>query len=189
MRTFYLALILLSPAAGLYAQTNTSPSNIDRGQIEMLEAELVPVADAWQLLASAEIQLSPEMRQGLSSGVPLQFIVEIRINKPRTLLPAKAVVVHQQRYRLVYYELTRHYRVQEMDSGRSRNFRSLLVALDELGRLDDIVVPYPDNDISHSDLFAVLNFRLDDKALPLPLQPLFSRRWKLTSEDFAWSLN
>jgi len=193
-----MLVVFFVSSAGLFAQSGDIATD-EQGQIELLDARLRSTSYGWELQANADIQLSPEMRQGLNSGVPLHFIVDFRIKKPRAFWSDKTVLTHRERYSLIYYELTRHYRLQSLASGQSHNFRSLLAALEELGRLDDVQIPRPDNvdfsdklsdlEVSDTKLFGALKLRLDDKALPLPLQPLFSSRWKLASEEFAWSLN
>jgi len=134
------------------------------------------------------------MQQGLNSGVPLQFIVDFRIKRNRSYWFDETVIHYRHRYSLIYYELTRHYRLQSIPTGVSGNYRSLVAALHKLGRLQGLVVPNSavfDNDgLENSEpLYGQLSLRLDDKALPLPLQPFLSSAWKLASEDFAWSLN
>ncbi len=161
----------------------------ERGQIEVQSAYLREAPAGWELIASADIQLSPEMRQGLNSGVPLQFIVDFRIKRTREFWIDKTLVEEQHRYTLIYYELTRHYRLQSLTTNKSGNFRSLLAALDELGSLQGLAVPRPQGFDDSGELSAYVSMRLDDKALPLPLQPLLSSTWKLASKDFAWSLN
>lgn len=180
----FTCVLLLWHSPVIHAQ-----QEIERGQIELLDARFRDVEGGWELLANADIQLSPQMRRGLNSGVPLQFIVEVRVKSSRAYWPDPTLLVHQQRYSLIYYELTRHYRLQSLNSGQSRNFRSLLSALEELGRFNDVVIPRPTPEDDAHQLIAYVSLRLDDKALPLPLQPLFSSKWKLASEDFAWSLN
>lgn len=198
----------------LLIENAAAQTELERGNITVLSAELLPTETGWDLLASADITLSPEIRQGLDSGVPLQFIVDFRLKKQRKWLPDKTLLAVQHRYSLIYYELTRHYRLQSMTTSESRNFRSLLGALDALGQFQSLPIPSPassgDSDVSTAPSTALsnsssdathtstnevkhetghLSIRLDDKALPLPLQPLFSSSWKLASEEFTWSIN
>jgi len=186
----------------------------NQGHIEIQSASLLESATDWQLVAMADIQLSPEMRQGLNSGVPLQFIVDFRVKRNRSFWIDETVLKYRHRYSLIYYELTRHYRLQSLSTGESGNYRSLITALEMLGRLQNVIVHKPRlvdadgsnssqsvNDITNdrilsndlfdkkNQLYGQLSLRLDDKALPLPLRPLLSSTWKLASEDFAWSLN
>ena len=164
-------------------------AGLDNGGIGVQSARLRTTLTGWELIAQADIQLTPEIRQGLNSGVPLHFIVDIRIKRERPFWLDKTLLKHQYHYSLIYYELTRHYRLQSLTTGESANFRSLLAALDRLGRLQGLIVNRPDNFDNGGELQAHLSVRLDEKALPLPLQPLLSSTWKLASEDFAWSLN
>lgn len=189
---FLLCITIGLQSVAVYAQTSS-----DRGQIIIQSASLRETAGSWQLAALADIQLSPEMRQGLNSGVPLQFIVDFHIRRARPFWLDKTLLKYQHRYRLIYYELTRHYRLQSLTNNESGNYRSLLAALEKLGRLQGLNVNNPDNielggeasGNTSGELYGRLTLRLDDKALPLPLRPLLSSTWALASEDFAWSLN
>jgi len=186
-----LILLILVSSISIVAQAQSVE---DRGQIDVLSAKLRDNATGWELSAVAEIALSREIRQGLDSGVPLQFIVDFRIKRPRPLWLDKTVLESEHRYSLIYYELTRHYRLQSISNKQSRNYRSLLAALDDLGNIQGLNVLRPSefNDTEFKageTLIGQLSVRLDEKALPLPLQPLLSSAWRLASEDFTWSLN
>lgn len=179
-----LISFLWSPALPLQAQ-----SIGDQGQIVVSSALLRDSNNSWLLSANAEIALSREIRQGLDNGVPLQFIVDFRIKKPRSWFFDKTLVETEHRFSLIYYELTRHYRLQSVSTQQSRNYRSLLAALDDLGTIQGMTIARPKNFNDSGELFGHISVRLDGKALPLPLQPLLSSTWRLASEDFTWSLN
>lgn len=181
---FVWLLFLIYPTATLLAQSIS-----DQGQIEVNSAQLRDSAGGWLLSADAEIALSREIRQGLDNGVHLQFIVDFRIKKPRAWWLDKTVVATEHRFSLIYYELTRHYRLQSVATQQSRNYRSLLAALADLGSIENMAVKRPAGFNAGDDLFGHISVRLDGKALPLPLQPLLSSTWRLASEDFTWSLN
>jgi hypothetical protein len=189
VRSLQLTTALLVCAMLAYS-TNTIAQTIDgSGFIRIDSATFDDKSDAWILNVDAEVQLSPTMRQGLNNGVPLQFIVEVKIKEPRRYWLDKTLQTFQYRYSLIYYELTRHYRLQSMDGNQSHNYRSLIEALDELGRVRNLTVMKPDHYHSAESPIAALRFQLDSKALPLPLQPLISSDWRLASEEYAWSLN
>lgn len=179
-----LVALLCLPAVVVQAQ-----STGDNGQIDVRSAQLRDSATGWKLSAEAEIVLSREIRQGLDSGVPLQFIIEFRIKRARALWLDKTLLESEHRFSLIYYELTRHYRLQSVNTKQSKNYRSLLAALDDLGDLQGLVVNRPDDFDGVGSLTGHVSMRLDDKALPLPLQPLLSSTWRLASEDFTWSIN
>jgi len=181
--------VFLISVLSLCSANSIAQSVNDAGFIRIDSAVFQDNSDAWLLNVDAEVQLSPTMRQGLNNGVPLQFIVEVKIVEPRRFWLDKTLQTFQYRYTLIYYELTRHYRLQSMDGNDSHNFRSLIEALDELGRIRNLTVLKPDLYHSAQSPIAELSFQLDSKALPLPLQPLISSDWKLASEEYAWSLN
>jgi len=185
----FVALCATFVTAGLSAANVYAQASANQGRIAIKSASLRDSTNGWQLVASADIQLSPEMRQGLNSGVPLQFIVDLRIKRTRNFWLDDTLLEYQHRYSLIYYELTRHYRLQSLDSGESGNYRSLTAALEQLSELQGLIAPKPVKMNNNARLYGQLSLRLDDKALPLPLQPLLSSDWKLASEDFAWPLN
>ena len=104
----------------------------------------------------------------------------------------------ERRYGLVYYELTRHYRVRSLDDGTGRNYRSLGTALDGLGRFAGIALggletsapggPGERGTTGAPPLVARLALRLDGRALPLPLQSPFGSAWRLASASHVWTL-
>lgn len=163
----------------------------DSGQITINSAELALDGPTGVLRSDFVIMLPPEIRKGLNSGVPLEFIVELRLLRPRGWLPAATLAKFQRRYSLIYYELTRHYRVRALDTDVSRNYRSLSPALDALGELRDVMIPISKELSEHLQLatLASLNIKLNTTALPLPLQPVFSSTWRLSSKDYQWPIN
>ncbi|MBX2835708.1 MAG: DUF4390 domain-containing protein [Gammaproteobacteria bacterium] len=154
------------------------------GGIDIRTPAVLTGSDSWVLDASAEIELPNEMRQGLYSGVRLEFVVTFKITEQSAFLWRRTLSETTRRYTLIYYELTRHYRLVEVDTGTSRNFRSLLAALDELGELRTISVPAPEE--YSDDPQAHLSVELDSGALPLPLQSLWSSTWRLSSREQVW---
>jgi len=182
------------------------------GYIVVENARIDATSEGWLLSANADIRLPPEIHRGLDSGVPLEFIVEFKVRKHRKFWPDATLLTYQRRYSLIYYVLTRHYRLESINNAdnktltnnreelvdekqeKSRNFRSVSSALEALGLIEDLPVDWLSN--SGADQFepddatyGQLTIQLDERALPLPLQSLFSSEWKLASEDYAWSLN
>ena len=178
-----LSAIVSWPIAGV-AQDDDGQITINSASLEIDDAE-------GRLNVDADITLPREITAGLNSGVPLEFIVELQLQRPRRWLPAANLATFQRRYSLVYYELTRHYRVRALDTDVSRNFRSLLPALEELGEMRDIMLPI--TAIQASSLknakLASLHIKLNSNALPLPLQPVFTSTWRLSSKEYQWPIN
>lgn len=182
---------LLNPAAAATSESE--------GDIVIRSAGIRTELNSWLLDAQAAIELTPAMQAGLDSGVPLTFIVDFQLSEPRSFWADAPILGFTRRYRLIYYELTRHYRVQALNRGASRNYRSLMSALDGLGRLRALRIGRPtimslDNGIAKASsqptpLLARLSIRFDSKALPLPLQPMFGTTWRLTDATHQWVVN
>jgi len=162
--------------------------------IQIKSAQLRQEASQWLFDCSAQIELPSDIQLGLENGVPLEFIVALRVTTPRSFWRDRVLLAAEHRFRLVYYELTRHYRVQSVESGNSLNKRSLLLALDELGTVRMMDVTQNVRDVNAladptQERLATVSIRLDGQALPLPLQPWFSSTWRLGSEEFVWPLS
>lgn len=164
--------------------------------ISFSNATLAAVADhtdahAYSLTADAIVQLNPTIEQGLANGVPLHFTVQLDIHQPKRWWFDKRILTSIEHYSLVYYELTRHYRVSSRSRERSRNFRSLLDALDYLGSVRELPVVSPRNLTDGQKYLARLQLSLDQKSLPLALQPVafVSSAWRLQSEEYRWQIN
>ena len=170
------------------------------GSIRLDDVELQHVDAQLYLDATAAISLPDSIRAGLDSGVPLEFVLRVVLLQPRPYWFDKSLVQFIHRFRLTYYELTRHYRVQSLDTDVSRNYRSLSAALEGLGDFEQLAlamgetVPllqaaYEADTGSADSIKASLEFQLDSKSLPLPLQPLVGSSWRLASEEYQWSVN
>lgn len=120
-RVFLLALLL---ATSLVAKADG---------IEVKSAELEVVDEILVLNADLEIGLRPVIEETLNKGVPLNFIAEFEIKKPRWYWLDEVIVTAQQHIRLSYHALTRQY--QLTNNAKYQNFSSLNEALHELGRL------------------------------------------------------
>lgn len=163
------------------------------------DAKLAPRATAnsengdnqYVLSANAVIELNPTIERGLASGVPLYFNAKLEISHPNRWWIDTTVYSQSSRYSLVYYELTRHYRVTAIGQAESRNFRSLLDALDYLGELRNVPVHLTDALREDRSYMAILNLTLDQKSLPLALQPFVfvGSAWRLQSEDYSWQID
>jgi hypothetical protein len=120
-RVFLLSLLL---ATSLVAKADG---------IEVKSAELEVVDEILVLNADLEIGLRPAIEETLNKGVPLNFVAEFEIKKPRWYWLDEVIVTAQQHIRLSYHALTRQY--QLTNNAKYQNFSSLNEALRELGRL------------------------------------------------------
>ncbi len=190
---FRRLVIFIVAAASVLAATTASAA------ISVTSATLIPNVsareqsdvNAYILSASAVIELNPTIENGLASGVPLYFNAELKISRSTRWWIDQTVHSQSSRYSLVYYELTRHYRVTSIEQLESRNFRSLLDALDYIGTLRNVPVRLASALSDDQSYIASLNLTLDEKSLPLALQPFVfvGSAWRLHSEDYSWQIN
>ena len=195
-----LALVVaaLALAAGAAAATHLARERRVEGRADIVfeRARLARLPDRLALDARAEVELPDPVRAGLDSGVPLEFVARLEVREPRALWPDPLRVAARWRYRLEYYELTRHYRLGSPDTDESRNYRSLLKALEALGTLRGLTVTGGEGGAPGDDDAALpelrpgdrarLELELDTGALPLPLRPLVSSSWRVRSRPIAW---
>ncbi|MGQ7845985.1 DUF4390 domain-containing protein [Granulosicoccus sp. 3-233] len=201
--------VLLVPSATLLvfilvvsiSTRGLSPRGLATGSIQLEDVSLRQAESGqWYLSADAEINLPEPIKAGLDSGVPLDFILDLEFRHLRHYWLDQSLASYRHHYRLTYYELTRHYRVHAVETDDSRNFRSLNAALTGLGEFDRLPVvtdPADEQAFAVSDalakegaiVLAALDFRLDSKSLPLPLQPLIASSWRLASEEYQWQVN
>ncbi|MCL4469788.1 MAG: DUF4390 domain-containing protein [Sulfuricella sp.] len=172
----FLALLLILPVAA------------KAEGIEIRSAELEPVEETLVLNAELEISLSPAIEDVLNKGVPLNFIVDFELKKPRWYWLDETIAAVQQHIRLNYHALTRQYQLSL--NGQYQNFSSLSEARRELGRLHGWTVVEKGRVKKHTAYVAGLRMKLDMTQLPKPLQvnALASKEWNLDSEWHRWNI-
>jgi len=147
--------------------------------------------DTYYLDSFARLDLGRAPVRALANGVGLHFLVEIAVHRQRRWWLDTPVLERRLRYKLYYYDLTRHYRVEDVQTRKSTNYRSLAAALRKLGSIEQFPL-IPSASIKGSRSYtASIRLELDRTRLPGPLmaQALVSKDWQLQSEVFRWLLN
>jgi hypothetical protein len=156
--------------------------------IHVRDAVLAAADEAYYLEANFEISLNPTLEEALNKGVPLYFLLEFEIIRPRWYWLDDRVIGTQQQYRLAYNALTRQYRLGI--GAFFQNFNDLNEALDFLSRVRRRHV-LEIGMLSRGTVYAAaVRMRLDVSQLPKPFQlnALASRDWNLSSEWYRWSV-
>lgn len=175
---FQLALaLLIAWAVPLHADTIAARS-----------AELRLEEDHYVLDADFEFALNATLEEAIVRGVPLYFVVEFELQRPRWYWIDDTVVTNSLSYRLSYNALTRQYRLST-GGAFYQNLASLEDAQRQIARVRGRSV------IDKSALFkgvryeASVRLRLDTTQLPKPFQisALTSRDWSLQSDWVRWS--
>jgi hypothetical protein len=156
--------------------------------IEVRNAALVAGEDGYFLEADFEIALNPTLEEALNKGVPLYFLLEFEVIRPRWYWLNEKVLNNQQQYRLAYNALTRQYRLGL--GSLFQNFASLSETLDFLSRVRRRQVLEPGTLTKGTTYVAGVRMRLDVSQLPKPFQlnALASRDWNFGSEWHRWSV-
>ena len=190
MLSCFAALVVVFASAFAWQKLTAVPTD-PNSSIVLSNPQLSFSEREFFLQAQARVRLPAIVQAGLNSGVRLTFVLQFRLIDPRTGWFDKTLVNLRRHYTLTYYELTRHYRVSAVESGVSRNYRSLSSALAGLGELEPINVTLgPEIDLltDAQNLVASVTMRLSKSALPLPLQPIVRSNWTLLSEEYRWPL-
>ena len=150
--------------------------------IPLDKAEVRVEDDQVELNADFSLNLNSTLEEALQTGIPLYFLLEVDIVRPRWYWFDDKVVTRSTQYRVAWLPLTRQYRVS---SGL------LSQAYDSLAEVERLIGRVSSREIARaSDLErgarydAVVRLRLDPNQLPKPFQvnALASRDWQLASE-------
>jgi len=165
-----------------------APAGTRAEGIEVRGAALIQAEDGYFLEATFDITLSGALEDALNKGIPLHFLLEFELIRPRWYWLNEKVVNYEQRYKLSYNALTRQYRVGV--GTLYQNFASLGEALELLKRVRVRDLFEAGTLRKDSTYTAALRMRLDTSQLPRPFQlsAVGSRDWNIGSEWYRWTV-
>ena len=155
------------------AQADTIP--VKTAELRVEEGEVL-------LNADFELSLNPTLEEALNRGIPLYFVLEVEIARPRWYWLDEKVLSTSTTWRVSYAPLSRQYRVSSGLMALS------LASLEEVERLISRVTSRPvarASDFQRGARYeAAVRLRLDVAQLPKPFQvdALASREWQLASD-------
>ncbi|OGA10154.1 MAG: hypothetical protein A2W68_10265 [Betaproteobacteria bacterium RIFCSPLOWO2_02_64_14] len=157
--------------------------------IEIKKAALRIDEDSVVLEADFEIALNPTLEGVLSKGLPLYFLLEFELMRPRWYWVNEKIAASRQQFRLSYNALTRQYRIGV--GNLYQNFATLAEALDlmsQVRRREDVEPGALTKDTTYA---AAVRMRLDTTQLPKPFQlnTFGSRDWNVGSEWYRWTVS
>jgi hypothetical protein len=144
--------------------------------------------DHFVLQAQFDIALTPTLEDALNKGVPLYFVMDFELIRPRWYWFNDRVLYLQQEYRLSYNALTRQYRLGV--GNLYQNYATLSEALEVMSRVrrrQDVEPGALRRDIAY---LAAIRFRLDISQLPKPFQltALLGREWNIGTDWYRWTV-
>jgi hypothetical protein len=158
--------------------------------VEIKKAEIILQGDSYVLSADISYQLSPRAMDALKNGVPLFWIMQVKVQQQRDYLWDRTVVARNIRYRIQYHALLNMYRVRNDSWGDVFNFSTLSAALELMSTVRDFRIMDKTEIASGKDYLAKMKVKLDRDALPLPLRPIAyaNPQWYLSSDWYVWPL-
>ncbi len=156
--------------------------------IAVRSAVLEAVEDSWQLDAQFEIEFSPRLEEAVNRGVPLYFIVEFEISRPRWFWFDEKPIQVSQIYKITYTPLLRQYR---LSSGAAyQNFNHFDEVVAALSRVRGWPVAEGGALRKQDEYEAAIRMRLDTTQLPKPFQlnAVASNDWNLASDWYRWTV-
>ena len=156
--------------------------------IAVTNATIEQADDGWSLDAEFDVQFSQRLEEAVNRGVPLYFIVEFELSKPRWYWFDDKPVRLSQTYRISYTPLLRQYRLSV--GSVYQNFTRFEEVTRVLSRLRGWHVADKGALKKEQVYQASLRMRLDTAQLPKPFQlnAISSRDWTLDSDWHRWTI-
>jgi hypothetical protein len=144
----------------------------------------------WYLDADIDYQLSATALEALESGLPLDFELEIRLERRRRVIWDAEFAELRQRYQLQFHALTERYITRNVNSGEQSSHASLDAALSALGQVRGL--PMIDDALIDpgTKYFVEVRAAVDIKGKggPLAVVRLFWNDWRTESDWLRWRL-
>ncbi len=165
-------LVALACAAALCARAD---------EIDVVDARLAASEEGLLLSADFAFDFNSRLSEMVANGVPLYFVVEFELTRPRWYWWDENTATRLTQWRLSYHALSRQYRLST--GPLQQNFATLEEALDVMRRLRNWQVLERSVSLRGSSYGAAVRMRLDTSQLPRPLQvsELTNRELRLES--------
>ncbi len=173
-----LATVLSVPA---FAQASDPGVNVNSANLTLTD-------DGWQLSSEFAINFSPKLEEAVNRGVPLYFVVEFEVARPRWYWFDEKPIQVSVTYKVSYTPLLRQYRLSV--GSVSQNFTTFEEVTRVLSRLRGLQVAGRNAFTKGVMYQAGVRMRLDTAQLPKPFQldAFASRDWALASDWYRWAI-
>ena len=159
------------------------PVTVNADAVPLNNAEVRIEDEQVVLNVDFAFSLNSTLEEALLRGIPLYFLLEVDIQRPRRYWFDEKVLQHSTQYRVSYQPLTRQYRIA---SGLlSQSVDSVAEVERLIGRVNARPIANAAELEKGSRYDVVVRLRLDQNQLPKPFQvnALASRDWQLASES------
>lgn len=169
-----LSLTLLLAIAPVIAQAGDG--------IEVNNVSLEATDEGYKLSSSFSVELTRSLEDALMRGVPLYFMLQVEVSRPRWYWFDEVAIKATRKIRLSYNVLTQQYRAS-IDGSLHRNFARLDDLLALLRRPGRWLVAEPGALARDASYTVAVQLSLDVSALPKPIQvsALGNGDWRISS--------
>jgi hypothetical protein len=164
LRNLFAALLL----GGSFMAASTVAFEARADDIEITDARLTATDEGISLAADFAFDLSPRLAEVVTNGVPLYFVVEFELTRPRWYWFDDKAAAKRVQLRLSYHPLSRHYRLST--GVLQQNYPTLEEALNVLRRVRNWLVVERATSLADANYEAAVRMRLDVTLLPKPFQ-------------------
>jgi hypothetical protein len=153
------------------------------GNVEVNYARIESADDGYRLAASFSFELSHDLENVLTSGIPLYFVTDVEFTRPRWYWFDEKTVTTQQSVKISYNVLTRQYRAS-VNGSFAQNYKDLDEALSLVRRPSRWMVADKSVLSFGANYNVAIRVSLDTNQLPKPLQfnALNNSDWRLASD-------
>lgn len=150
-------------------------------EIDVVDARLATSEEGLVLSADFAFEFSARLQEAVANGVPLHFVVEFEMTRPRWWWFDEDTALRHTQWRLSYHALSRQYRLSS--GALHQYFATLEEAVEVMRRLRNWLVLERSVQLTGAQYEVAVRMRLDTAQLPRPLQvsALTSRELRLES--------
>ena len=153
---------------GGFALAVSVPFPVLADDIEVTDARLSAAEEGVILAADFSFELGPRLAEVVTNGVPLYFVVEFELTRPRWYWFDEKTAARRLQLRLSYHPLSRQFRLST--GVLQQNYPSLDEALKVLRRVRNWMVVERPFGLAEVNYDAAVRMRLDVALLPKPFQ-------------------
>ncbi len=142
-----------------------------------------------ELDADIDFRLSPTANEALQKGVPLTWMVLIRVEREGNGWNT-TIQEQELNYQIKNHALLNLYSVEKISSGVTEMFSSLTGALNSISKIRNLPIIDKQRLQPGECYHIAIKVKFDREALPIPLRPTsyFDSQWALSSHWVSWQL-
>ena len=151
-------------------------------------AEINNQFEAYFLNADFELFFNDDLDEAIRKGIPINFIIEFELKKPRKYWFDEEVAKKTKEIVLSYHALSKQFTLSESEN-RLVAFDNLMQAKNELKKIKNWRI-FDKSQLDDTEKYsAYLQVRLDQTKLPKQLQVdiTSNQEWQLASKQFQWT--